>query len=155
MNTTVQFAYHLPLSSDSVVYFWSYPMSQLTIGKLADQVNVNKETIRYYQRRGLMPEPKKPVQGYRLYNEEHANRIRFIRRAQELGFTLDEVAQLIDLGKQDCRKTQRLAESKLDTIEEKIKDLRKLEKGLKQLVQSCETNSNKAKCPLVQSLKLA
>jgi MerR family mercuric resistance operon transcriptional regulator len=130
-------------------------MPLLTIGKLAEQVSVNKETIRYYQRRGLISEPKKPAQGYRLYNEEHVNRIQFVRRAQELGFTLDEVAQLIDLGKHDCRKTQRLAESKLDTTQEKIKDLRKLEKGLKQLVQGCETNSNKAKCPLVQSLKLA
>src|ERR1700688_2816759 len=93
----------------------------LTIGKLAERAGVNVETIRYYQRRGLLDEPKKTLRGYRHYPPTIAKRVRFIKRAQTLGFTLEEVAGLLRLDSASaCAETRELAAHKLALIEEKL-----------------------------------
>jgi MerR family mercuric resistance operon transcriptional regulator len=126
--------------------------SDLTIGKLADLVGVNVETIRYYQRRGLLEEPKKPLGGYRQYPPETAKRLRFIKRAQALGFTLEEVAGLLRLNVASaCAETRELAAHKLALIEEKVSELTAMRKGLAALVSQCD-KGGKRPCPIIQTL---
>src|SRR5215469_6068746 len=96
----------------------------LTIGMLAKRGGVNVETIRYYQRRGLLEEPLKPRGGFRRYPQESVKRIHFIKRAQYLGFTLEEIQGLLVLDERKaCRETRGMAANKLELIEEKIADL--------------------------------
>lgn len=128
-------------------------MESLTIGKLARAAGVNLETIRYYQRRGLVVEPLKVQGGYRHYPAETINRIRFIKRAQQLGFTLEEIGDLLLLGDGHCKETQALATRKLAMIETRLADLENMRVTLKELITQCETGSNKAGCPIVESLK--
>ena len=100
-------------------------VAELTIGRLADQAGVNVETIRYYQRRGLVPEPDKPINGHRRYAAEASRRVRFIKRAQVLGFTLEEIGGLIQLDESHaCSETRELAARKLDVIDAKLADLK-------------------------------
>ena len=99
----------------------------ITIGRLAQAAAVNVETIRYYQRRGLVGEPVKPLGGHRRYPPEAVKRVRFIKRAQNLGFTLDEVRGLLALDDgQSCHDTRRLAEKKLAVIEARLADLARM-----------------------------
>ena len=98
-------------------------MSLFSIGKLAQAAQVSVETIRYYERRGLITQPPKPAQGYRTYTKATLARILFIKRAQELGFTLEEIENLLVLGESHCSEVQELAESKLVSVRSKINDL--------------------------------
>lgn len=123
-----------------------------TISQLAKSAGVNVETIRYYERQNLIEQPNKPLQGYRQYPEETLTKVMFIKRAQHLGFTLAEINALIDLSAGSCHEVQHLAEHKLDIVQAKIKDLIRLEKSLKQLVTSCQTNSDTASCPVIDAL---
>lgn len=124
----------------------------LRIGKLAELAGVNVETIRYYQRRGLLDEPKKPLGGYRHYPPDTAKRVRFIKRAQALGFTLEEVAGLLRLDAAvACAETRELAAHKLGLIEEKVAELTAMRKGLAALVFKCGKGGNRP-CPLIQML---
>jgi MerR family mercuric resistance operon transcriptional regulator len=124
----------------------------LTIVKLAERAGVNVETIRYYQRRGLLEEPKKPPGGYRHYPPETAKRVRFIKRAQALGFTLEEVAGLLRLDAASaCAETRELAVHKLALIQEKLAELTAMRKGLAALVAECDTGGNRP-CPIIQVL---
>ncbi len=123
-----------------------------TIGTLARTAGVNVETVRYYQRRGLLPKPGKPVAGYRRYPQDTLARLRFIKRAQELGFTLREVAELLVLGSASCRETQRLAEHKRADIEARMKDLAAMRRTLDRLIKSCRADSA-ATCPIIHSLR--
>jgi len=126
--------------------------SDLTIGKLAERAGVNVETIRYYQRRGLLDEPKKPLGGYRHYPPDTAKRVRFIKRAQALGFTLEEVAGLLRLDAASaCTETRELAAHKLALIEEKLAELTAMRKGLAALVSECD-KGGKRPCPIIQVL---
>src|SRR5215831_8654780 len=105
---------------------------ELTIGKLAQRAGVNIQTIRYYQRRGLLQEPSKPLGGYRRYPMGAASRVHFIKRAQHLGFTLQEVKNLLLLEDgQNCRETRLLAERKLELIEERVNDLVRMRRTLR------------------------
>ncbi|EGX1118924.1 MerR family DNA-binding protein [Salmonella enterica subsp. enterica serovar Enteritidis] len=105
-------------------------------GKLADAAGVNIETIRYYQRRGLLDEPPKPLGGHRRYSAEQVKRVRFIKRAQALGFTLDEIAVLLTLEAAcACADTQALAMRKLSLIERKMVDLAAMQQALGSLVK--------------------
>ncbi len=120
-----------------------------TIGSLARQVGVNVETIRYYQRRGIAQEPAKPPGGIRHYTEEHARRLRFIKEAQKLGFSLDEVGDLLSL--EDglhCRQVEEIAGHKLAIVRERMAQLGKIENVLAVLV-------GKLRCPLIASLESA
>ncbi len=110
--------------------------SNLPIGRLAAKAGVNVETIRYYQRRGLLSEPDKPLNGHRRYPAELAKRVRFIKRAQVLGFTLEEIAGLLQLDvAHACAETRDLAARKLQIIEQKLADLTVMRKALAKLMR--------------------
>lgn len=127
-------------------------MAELTIGRLADEAGVNVETIRYYQRRGLMPEPDKPVNGHRHYAVDAVRRVRFIKRAQVLGFTLEEVGSLLELEQAHaCTETRELATHKLEVIERKLADLKAMRKVLISLLRQCDSGAVGA-CPIIHAL---
>lgn len=128
-------------------------MAELTIGRLADVVGVNVETIRYYQRRGLVPEPDKPVNGHRRYTTDAVKRVHFIKRAQVLGFTLEEISSLLELDEAHaCGDTRELASHKLKVIENKLTDLKAMRKALIALVRQCDTGVEKGACPIIRAL---
>jgi len=124
----------------------------LTIGFLARAAEVNIETIRYYQRVGLIQEPKKPVTGYRVYPVETIDRVKFIKRAKALGFSLKEIIELLVLGDGHCGDVRHRAEDKLNHIDLQIRDLKKLRKILAILIKTCQTDTDKAHCPIVETL---
>lgn len=123
-----------------------------TIGTLARTAGVNVETIRYYQRRGLLPKPGKPIAGYRRYPAEMLARLRFVKRAQELGFTLREVTELLKLGSASCRETQRLAEHKRADLDLRLRDLKAMRRALDRLLRACAAGRS-PDCPLIESLR--
>ena len=126
---------------------------KLTIGRLAESAGVNVETIRYYQRRGLLEEPCKPLGGHRRYAPDAAHRVRFIKRAQQLGFTLEEVSGLLQLEDgRSCRETRLLAEHKLDVIEERIRDLSRIRRLLRGLIAECSAGARPRSCPIIATL---
>lgn len=125
----------------------------LTIGTLAKRGGVNVETIRYYQRRGLLQEPVRPREGFRRYPPTSVKRIHFIKRAQNLGFTLEEILGLLDLDERKaCRETRGMAVHKLELIEQKIADLSKIRKALSGLVRACDASSAGTPCPIIHLL---
>jgi len=124
---------------------------KLTIGKLAKQANVTIETIRYYQRRGLLTEPEKPVSGYRQYPAEAIARIKFIKRAQQSGFTLKEIAELLSLDGEHCEDVQKMAEQKRDQIDEQLKNLTALRNVLDSLVKGCQQDQSTQHCSLIDA----
>lgn len=125
----------------------------LSIGSLARAAGVNVETIRYYQRRGLVEEPSKPLGGHRRYAAAAATRVRFIRRAQQLGFTLEEIRDLLLLEDgQNCRDTRLLAERKLGLIEKRIGDLSRMRRALRALIAQCAEGRRPRSCPIIATL---
>ena len=125
----------------------------MTIGALAKAANIGVETIRYYQRRGLVAEPDKPYGSIRHYDDQALARLQFIRTAQWLGFSLDESGGLLTL--QDgthCDEARVLGGQKLAKVREKISSLRRIERTLEGLVQACCTEQGDVKCPLITSL---
>lgn len=127
--------------------------SRTTIGRLAETAGVGVETVRFYQRAGLLAEPERPVSGYREYGEADTERIRFIKRAQTLGFSLEDIAGLLRLdGPQTCSVTHDLAVSKLHLVENKIAALANIRDALRQMVRQCELKQKRGVCPIVQSL---
>jgi MerR family mercuric resistance operon transcriptional regulator len=125
----------------------------LTIGRLARDAGVNVQTIRFYQRRSLLAKPSRPPRGVRRYAPDAAARIRFIKRAQALGFSLDEVALLLGLSDgEHCTETKALAEKKLAVVEQKMNDLAAMQKALKGLVAECSKGSRKSGCPIIDAL---
>jgi MerR family mercuric resistance operon transcriptional regulator len=128
-------------------------MTELTIGRLAEEAGVNVETIRYYQRRGLMPEPVKPTHGHRRYASDAAKRVRFIKRAQVLGFTLEEIGSLLELDEAHaCGETRDLAAHKLQVIEDKLADLKAMRRALTTLMRQCDTGAMSGSCPIIHAL---
>ncbi|MDX8398849.1 MAG: Hg(II)-responsive transcriptional regulator [Gallionellaceae bacterium] len=126
-------------------------LKTLTIGSMARAANVNVETIRYYQRLGLLMEPLKPLGGFRIYPSETLDRIRFIKRAQKLGFSLQDIAHLLLLGDNNCEDVREQAEVKLTKIDAQIKDLMSMRKILQELVSECRSGKNDSYCPIIQS----
>ena len=123
-----------------------------TIGQLAAVANVGVETIRYYQRRSLLPIPT-PTSGFRTYPKALVERIRFIKRAQELGFTLDEVATLLQLEDSDDRNAiRKVASDRLQQVEAKLLDLQKMQKMLSGLINECESTGKAKACPIIFAL---
>lgn len=130
-------------------------LPKLTIGRVAAAAGVNVETIRYYQRRGLLEEPKKPLGEYRNYPMEMVKRIRFIKRAQALGFTLEDVGGLLQLNNTDaCAKTRVLAAQKVASIEQKLFQLQTIRDALAKLVHQCDKKLKSSPCPIIQILEL-
>ncbi|MDN4571687.1 Hg(II)-responsive transcriptional regulator [Pandoraea sp. XJJ-1] len=129
-------------------------MKNLTIGAFAKAAEVNVETIRFYQRKKLLPEPDKPYGSIRRYGEADVTRVRFVKSAQRLGFSLDEVAQLLRL--EDgihCEEASGLAEHKLKDVREKMADLARMEAVLSELVCACHARKGNFSCPLIGSLQ--
>ncbi|MBU6421881.1 MAG: MerR family DNA-binding protein [Gammaproteobacteria bacterium] len=128
-------------------------MNELTIGGLAKAAGVGVETVRYYQRRGLMSEPLRGYSGIRRYGLGDVDRLRFIRAAQDLGFSLKEIEELLSLEQGgSCRAVERLAEGKLVLVRERIAGLKRIERTLTMLVRRCETTQGRMRCPIIQSL---
>jgi MerR family mercuric resistance operon transcriptional regulator len=129
-------------------------LEKLTIGAIAKSAGVTVETIRYYQRRGLLGEPERPFGGIRRYTAEHVHRLRFIRQAQELGFSLDEVGELLKLEDgAHCRAARALGERKLVDVRRRLADLRRIESVLKDLMKQCRSEDGRVRCPLIASLQ--
>jgi MerR family mercuric resistance operon transcriptional regulator len=129
-------------------------LETLTIGAFAKAAGVNVETIRFYQRKGLLPEPDKPYGGIRRYGETAVARVRFVKSAQRLGFSLDEIAELLRLEDgTHCAEAGRLAEHKLKDVREKQADLARMEAALSELVRACHATEGNVSCPLIASLQ--
>lgn len=125
----------------------------LTIGGVAKAAGVNVETIRYYQRLKLLEEPAKPPGGVRRYAEAAVARVRFIKRAQELGFSLAEIHRLLRLGDpQSCGEARTLACEKLALVEARVADLQRLRGVLEDLIGRCDRRRGKVACPIIESL---
>lgn len=123
-----------------------------TINSIAKKSGVGIETIRYYQRIGLIETPEKPLSGYRVYSEDTIDRLFFIQRAKELGFSLAEIANLLALGDGRCVETKALAMHKLEIIKNKLRDLQAMANTLENLVQSCESNGAHQGCPIIAAI---
>ncbi len=127
--------------------------NDLTIGQLARRASVNVETIRYYQRIGLISEPEKPARGYRRYPTATTDRIRFIKRAQTLGFTLNEIMELLTLDDGNCETARKIAEHKLEAIHRRIEDLIAMRNALTDLIESCRNNTEGGdRCAIIETL---
>lgn len=129
--------------------------TELTIGKIAGQAGVNIQTVRYYERRGILAPDGRRASGYRLYTQEAVRVLRFIRNAQTLGFSLDEIAGLLRLrvgrGTQ-CGPVKRRAEARLRSVREKIAGLRAIERTLQKLLKTCASRGTTDFCPILESL---
>ncbi|NNG14412.1 MAG: MerR family DNA-binding protein, partial [Gammaproteobacteria bacterium] len=124
----------------------------LTISRLAREADIGVETIRYYQRIGLLEEPPKPVQGYRVYPDASLARLHFISRAKQLGFTLNEIKELLMLDSSDCQQTQQIAAQKLETVQQRIIDLTAMAGTLQQLIDACHGGESSGACPIIDTL---
>lgn len=129
-------------------------MSDLTIGALARGAGVGVETVRYYQRRGLMPQPTRRPRQIRRYGRADLERLRFIRAAKNLGFSLGEIAELLRLESGgSCDEVKRLAQARLEDIALQIAGLRKTQEVLSEFVRRCDTSGGTLRCPLIASLE--
>jgi MerR family copper efflux transcriptional regulator len=127
----------------------------LTIGVVAKRVGVAIDTIRYYERAGLLPEPVRRASGYRSYGEGTLAQLRFIRRAKELGFTLEEIRELLALStdrQHGVKSVKRRAQQRLAAIELRIAELQRVRDGLAQLVESCPGHGAPEQCPILRAL---
>jgi len=128
----------------------------MTIGRVAKTTGVGVETIRFYERKGLIPDPPRRASGYRQYSEDTIARIRFIRRAKELGFTLNEIHELLSLRvdpTSTCGDVKHRAKDKVRDIEAKIESLRKMKRALEQLASSCTGTGPTSECPILEALE--
>jgi MerR family transcriptional regulator, copper efflux regulator len=128
-------------------------MESIGIGALARRAGVGIDTVRYYERTGLIAPRTRLASGYRRYTELEVSRLRFIRRAQALGFTLKEVRELLSLSAQrDVARVKRSAQAKLQDVEERIAELEKVRKGLATLIAACPGHGRAADCPILKTL---
>lgn len=130
-------------------------MVRYLISELADQCGVNKETIRYYERLKLISEPSRTNGGYRIYSDETVNRIQFIKRMQDLGFSLTEIDKLLGVVDKDderCKDMYDFVGQKMDEIQKKIRDLKKIEHMLIHLKECCPDEKSLHECPIIETL---
>jgi Hg(II)-responsive transcriptional regulator len=126
--------------------------TELTIAGVARAAGVGVETVRYYERRGLIAQPKKALGTYRRYASDHVRRIRFVKRAQELGFTLEEIESLLQLEDgADRRSIQKIATARLNEVCARIADLRRMEKTLMHLLDDCKKGAT-PHCPIIGAI---
>ncbi len=131
-------------------------MSGFTIGTLAEKANVNLETIRFYERKGIIPKPRRLPSGYRSYTEEDIRRLRFIQMAKKHGFSLKEIKELLHLRvdpNRTCKDVRQRAENKIQVIEEKIRELEQIKNALTILVASCEGTGPTQECPILDTFE--
>jgi MerR family mercuric resistance operon transcriptional regulator len=125
------------------------------VGEIAKKCDVNKETLRYYERVGLIPEPTRTNSGYRIYSEETVNRLKFIKRMQDLGFSLAEIDKLLGVVDKDddrCLDTYGFVIQKIEEVQKKIRDLKKIEQMLINLKESCPDVKSLHECPIIETL---
>ncbi|UTV80073.1 Hg(II)-responsive transcriptional regulator [Acidithiobacillus sp. YTS05] len=128
--------------------------STLTIGRLATAVGVNVETIRFYQRKQLLREPPRPLGGIRRYTEGDAARVKFIKSAQRLGFSLEEIHHLLLLDEgMRCSKAAEIAEIHLTEVRARLQDLERMESTLANLLEKCSRGDKNVTCPLIAALQ--
>ena len=130
-------------------------METLTIGQLAGKAHVNLETIRFYERRGLLPEPPRNKSGHRQYSQEAVKRTEFIKRAQKLGFSLKEILELLSLRVEPgrtCADIKARAETKINDIEQRIADLEQMREALSKLADQCKGRGPIGMCPIIEEL---
>jgi MerR family copper efflux transcriptional regulator len=130
-------------------------MDSLTIGQLAKQTDVGLETIRFYEREGLIENPPRRPSGYRAYPCETIQRVRFIRTAKELGFSLKEIGELLALRVdpiESCAHVKSIAEDKITNIDQRIRTLQRMRKTLRKLVTACKAREATSDCPILDSL---
>lgn len=128
----------------------------LTIGQLASAADVNVQTVRYYERRGLIPRPQRTPSGYRQYTPDVASRLRFIKRAQDLGFSLQEIADLLALRVKHpsaCAAVESKAREKVEVIDGKIAQLKRLRAVLQRLAATCQARGRTGECPILEALE--
>jgi MerR family mercuric resistance operon transcriptional regulator len=131
-------------------------MGTMTIGKLAKRAGVGVETIRFYERKGLIPEPPRRSSGYREYDDDTVMRVRFIRHAKELGFTLKEIDGLLSLQldpDKPCQDVNRRIETKISDIDEKIQMLKRMKDALQRLSVQCGGEGSVSECPILEALE--
>lgn len=130
-------------------------MQKLTIGKAAKLAGVGADTIRFYERERLLPEVMRSQSGYRLYSADEVDRLRFIRRAKALGFTLDEISELLGLSQQrehGVKGVKTAAQAKLARVEETLRGLQRVRSGLKALIAACPGHGPLSVCPILKAL---
>lgn len=131
-------------------------MKTWTRGALAKHCEVNFETVRYYEKAGLIPEPSRTASNYRVYDEETVRRIRFVKRAQDLGFTLKEIKELFSLRarpRAGCADVRERARAKIQSIDEKIRTLRAMRRALSKLLSECSGRGGISECPILDALE--
>jgi len=127
--------------------------AKYTIASLAQAAGVGVETVRYYERRGLIAQPARADGAYRRYGGDHVHRIRFIRRAQELGFRLEEIETLLALEDGTDRRTiRRIAGERLEEIRRRLMDLKRMERALAHLLHECEAHETAPRCPIIAAI---
>ncbi len=131
-------------------------MEYLTIGQLAQQAHVNRETVRYYERRRLLSRPSRSISGYRVFSDDAVRRLRFIRHAKILGFSLNEIPELLALRVDSidaCDRVRVRTQAKIADIDNKIRSLRQMKAALTRLVSACERRGKTNDCPILDSLE--
>ncbi len=131
-------------------------MESLTIGKVARLAEVGVETIRFYEREGLIAEPSRRESGYREYPQETVRHLRFIKRAKDLGFTLKEIKELLELRIEPsttCGNVRERAEAKIEDIEKRIRTLQRMRKALAKLTMACRGKGSVSDCPILEALE--
>jgi Hg(II)-responsive transcriptional regulator len=124
-------------------------------GEVAAEAGVNVQTLRYYERRGLLPKPARRESGYRVYGPDAVRRVRFIKRAQELGFALSEAESLLELaagGPAGCDAARAVAEAKISELDRRIADLQAMRNSLRRLAETCARPRHERECPLVHAI---
>jgi MerR family copper efflux transcriptional regulator len=130
-------------------------VNSLTIGQLAKRANVNIDTVRYYERNGLLPEPARRSSGYRQYEAGDFARLQFIRRAKDLGFSLKDISELTSLTADrdsDMQGVKAKAIDRMAQVEQKIRELQRVKRGLKKLIDACPGHGELKTCPIVAAL---
>lgn len=130
-------------------------MENLSIGKVAQQADLSIDTIRYYERAGLIPPPARRDSGYRSYGSDVVKRLQFIRRAKDLGFTLSEIGELLALSSHaddDMGAMKDAAQAKLVIVEQKLRELQQIRTGLSVLIAACPGHGARSECPIVNAL---
>jgi len=128
---------------------------QMTIGKIAERAGVGVETVRFYERKGLIERPRRRSSGFRQYRPDAVRRIRFIKRAQEVGFTLNEINELLDLRLEPgstCGDVKQRAQQKVEEIDQKLRGLRRMKRSLNEMIRACDGNADVNGCPILNSL---
>lgn len=128
----------------------------LTVGQVAKQAGIGVHAVHYYEREGILPRASRTRSGYRKFPEDAVRIIRFVKEAQELGFSLDEIKQLLRLRsskRTNCNRVQKVAQDKIAVVSEKIDNLERIKSALETLVRSCKRRESDLKCPILENLE--